>query len=56
VCFYPTDKRREGGSNWYRVPFEKRAAMMHEHGLIGRQYAGKVSQIISGSIGFDDWE
>jgi chlorite dismutase len=30
--------------------------MMHEHGLNGRRYAGKVRQIISGSIGFDDWE
>jgi chlorite dismutase len=29
---------------------------MHEHGLIGRKYAGSVKQIISGSIGFDDWE
>jgi len=56
VCFYPMDKRRTDGNNWYRVPFEKRAAMMREHGLIGRQYAGKVNQIISGSIGFDDWE
>jgi len=56
VCFYPMDKRRTDDNNWYRVPFEKRAAMMREHGLIGRQYAGKVNQIISGSIGFDDWE
>jgi peroxiredoxin len=30
--------------------------MMREHGMIGRQYAGRVTQIISGSIGFDDWE
>lgn len=56
VCFYPMDKRRTDQNNWYRVPFEKRAAMMREHGLIGRQYAGKVNQVISGSIGFDDWE
>ena len=56
VCFYPMDKRRGEGNNWYQVPFEKRAAMMREHGMIGRQYAGKVNQIISGSIGFDDWE
>jgi chlorite dismutase len=56
VCFYPMDKRRTDANNWYRVPFEKRAAMMREHGMIGRQYAGKVNQIISGSIGFDDWE
>jgi chlorite dismutase len=24
--------------------------------LIGSRYAGEVKQIISGSIGFDDWE
>ena len=56
VCFYPMDKRRGEVNNWYRVPFDKRAAMMREHGMIGRQYTGKVTQIISGSIGFDDWE
>ena len=29
---------------------------MQEHGEIGRRYAGAVKQIITGSIGFDDWE
>ena len=56
VCFYPMNKRRGEGVNWYSEPFERRAAMMREHGMIGRRYAGKVTQIISGSIGFDDWE
>jgi hydrogen peroxide-dependent heme synthase len=56
VCFYPMDKRRGEIKNWYSTPFEKRAAMMREHGHIGRLYAGEVTQIISGSIGFDDWE
>jgi peroxiredoxin len=56
VCFYPMNKRRGEVKNWYTVPFEKRAAMMREHGLIGRQYSGQVTQIISGSIGLDDWE
>ena len=56
VCFYPMSKRRGEARNWYTVPFEKRAAMMREHGLIGRGYSGQVTQIISGSIGFDDWE
>jgi peroxiredoxin len=56
VCFYPMDKRRGEIKNWYSTPFEKRAAMMRDHGHIGRLYAGEVSQIISGSIGFDDWE
>jgi chlorite dismutase len=56
VCFYPMNKRRGEDKNWYTTPFEKRAAMMREHGFIGRAYAGQVTQIISGSIGFDDWE
>jgi len=56
LCFYPMDRRRGEDKNWYRVPFADRARMMHEHGLIGRKYAGEVKQIISGSIGFDDWE
>jgi peroxiredoxin len=56
VCFYPMDKRRGEIKNWYSTPFEKRAAMMRDHGHIGRLYAGEVSQVISGSIGFDDWE
>lgn len=29
---------------------------MRSHGLIGRSYAGKVKQIITGSVGFDDYE
>jgi len=56
VCFYPMNKRRGETVNWYSEAFERRAAMMREHGMIGRHYAGKVTQVISGSIGFDDWE
>jgi hydrogen peroxide-dependent heme synthase len=56
VCFYPMNKRRGEGNNWYSETFERRAAMMREHGMIGRTYSGKVTQVISGSIGFDDWE
>lgn len=56
VCFYPMNKRRGEHKNWYAVPFEERAHMMLEHGKIGRHYAGQVTQVISGSIGFDDWE
>jgi peroxiredoxin len=55
-CFYPMDKRRGETKNWYEVPIRERQRLMHEHGLIGRKYAGSVKQIISGSIGFDDWE
>ncbi len=56
VCFYPMNKRRGEHKNWYAEPFEDRTAMMREHGMIGRHYSGKVIQVISGSIGFDDWE
>lgn len=56
VCFYPMNKRRGETLNWYGETFERRAAMMREHGMIGRTYAGKVTQVISGSIGYDDWE
>ena len=56
VCFYPMDKKRGEEKNWYNVPLEERQRMMQDHGFIGRGYAGKVTQIISGSIGFDDWE
>jgi chlorite dismutase len=55
-CFYPMDKKRGETKNWYEVPIRDRQRLMHEHGLIGRKYAGSVKQIISGSIGFDDWE
>ncbi len=56
VCFYPMDKRREGNDNWYMLSMDERRDMMRSHGMIGRGYAGKVKQIITGSVGFDDWE
>ncbi|MFC5972221.1 heme-binding protein [Halomarina salina] len=56
VCFYPMDKRRDPEYNWYDLPFDERADLMAGHGDIGRGYAGKVSQIISGSLGLDDYE
>ena len=56
LCFYPMDRKRGEQVNWYTVPFAERQRMMHEHGLIGRRYADQVKQIISGSIGMDDWE
>jgi chlorite dismutase len=56
ICFYPMDRKRGEGVNWYSVPFADRQRMMHEHGLIGRRYGDVVRQIISGSIGMDDWE
>jgi peroxiredoxin len=56
LSFYPMDRRRGEDKNWYLVPIEERARQMNEHGLVGRRYAGEVKQIITGSIGFDDWE
>jgi chlorite dismutase len=56
ICFYPMDRRRGESKNWYQESMALRQRMMKEHGLIGRRYAGEVRQIISGSIGFDDWE
>jgi len=56
LCFYPMDRKRDEHKNWYTVPFSERQRMMHEHGLIGRRYGDVVRQIISGSIGMDDWE
>lgn len=56
VCFYPMDRRRGESVNWYRETMSDRQRMMHEHGMVGRRYAGSVRQIITGSIGFDDWE
>jgi peroxiredoxin len=56
ICFYPMDKKRDGDVNWYMLDMDKRKELMRAHGLIGRSYAGKVKQIISGSVGFDDYE
>jgi peroxiredoxin len=56
ICFYPMDRRRGEHKNWYQLPMAERQRQMQEHGEVGRRYAGQVKQIISGSIGFDDWE
>ncbi len=56
ICFYPMDRKRGEEVNWYLEPMADRQRMMHEHGMIGRRYADEVRQIISGSIGLDDWE
>ena len=56
LCFYPMNRLRGEEKNWYLESFLDRQRMMHEHGLIGRKYGGIVKQVISGSIGLDDWE
>jgi len=56
ICFYPMDKRRQGDDNWYMLPMDTRKELMRSHGMVGRKYAGLVKQIITGSVGFDDYE
>ena len=56
VCFYPMSKRRNVDQNWYTLSLEERSRLMHSHGLTGRRYAGRVQQIITGAIGFENWE
>lgn len=56
LCFYPMSKKRQGADNWYSLADTERAELMRAHGRTGRGYAGRVSQIVSGSIGLDDWE
>lgn len=56
VCFYPMSKRRNPGQNWYSLSFEDRKKLMGGHARVGRTYAGKVLQLITGSTGLDDGE
>jgi peroxiredoxin len=56
LCFYPMDRKRDQTKNFYMLPIEERQRQMHDHGMVGRRYSGEVKQIITGSIGFDDWE
>jgi len=56
MCFYPMNKRRAGADNWYSLDFEMRKKLMGGHARVGRKYAGRVSQLITGSTGLDDWE
>jgi hydrogen peroxide-dependent heme synthase len=55
-CFYPMSKRRAAGANWYELPFDERKELMAGHARVGRTYAGRVLQLITGSTGIDDWE
>jgi chlorite dismutase len=55
-CFYPMNKRRGVTHNWYTLSMDERRSLMRGHGMTGRRYAGRVKQIISGSVGLDDWE
>jgi peroxiredoxin len=55
-CFYPMSKRRGELRNWYELGFEERKALMLGHGSVGRSFAGRVVQLITGSTGLDDFE
>ena len=55
-CFYPMSKRRNVDQNWFTLPVEERSELMQEHGASGRTFAGRITQLITGSAGFDDYE
>lgn len=54
--FYPMSKRRQGSDNWYQLDLDTRKKLMAGHAKVGRAYAGRISQLITGSTGLDDWE
>lgn len=56
TCFYPMNKKRKVGENWFLLPFSQRNAMMAEHAKSGMQFAGKVQQLITVGVGLEDWE
>jgi peroxiredoxin len=56
LCFYPMSKRRTADANWFELPFDERKQLMGGHARVGRQYAGRILQLITGSTGIDDWE
>ena len=56
VTFYPMNKIRHPQANWYTEPFSVRSELMAEHATSGIRFAGKVSQLITASTGYDDWE
>jgi peroxiredoxin len=56
ACFYPMNKKRKVGENWFTLPFAERSRLMAEHGASGMKFGGRVSQLITVSVGLDDWE
>jgi peroxiredoxin len=55
-CFYPMSKRRGPEHNWFELPYEAREQLMLGHGGVGRTFAGRVLQLVTGSTGIDDHE
>ena len=56
ACFYPMNKKRKVGENWFTLPFSERSRLMAEHGRSGMSFGGRVTQLITVSVGLDDWE
>jgi hydrogen peroxide-dependent heme synthase len=56
TCFYPMNKKRKVGENWFTLSFAERNQLMAEHARSGMEFAGKVSQLITVGVGYDDWE
>lgn len=56
MCFYPMNKIREVGANWFTLPFSERNRLMAEHARSGMKFMGKVSQLITVGVGIEDWE
>ena len=56
VSFYPMSRKREAGQNWYTLEYEERSELLSAHGDIGREYAGRIEQVIASSVGLDDHE
>ena len=55
-CFYPMSKRRGDEHNWYALSYEERDRLMRQHGALGREFKGRILQVVTGSTGLDDWE
>ncbi len=55
-CFYPMSKRRGDAHNWYTLDYDERLELMIGHGRIGRTFHGRVLQLVTGSVGLDDFE
>jgi chlorite dismutase len=56
TCFYPMNKIRHPAANWFTLDFAERSRLMAEHGRTGMTFGGKVTQLITVSVGLDDWE
>lgn len=56
TCFYPMNKKRKVAENWFLLPIEERQRLMAEHGRTGMTFGGRVTQLITVGLGYDDWE